>query len=189
MFLDAGFSAIDLAQAGIAETAEEDALECFDTFEDNALAKARYFHARTGRPTVADDSGLEVAVLGGAPGVRSKRWSERPDLSGQLLDDENNRKLLRLLSDRPAGERAARYVCVAAFVDGSRELVRRGTVEGAVTLEPRGCAGFGYDPFFYSHELQQTFGEATRAAKERVSHRGRAFHALLSELRANRSHD
>lgn len=188
MFLEAGFSVVDLAQAGVTETSEEDSLECFDTFEENALAKARYFHERTGRPTVADDSGLEVAVLGGAPGVRSKRWSERPDLSGQRLDDENNRKLLRLLHGRSAGERAARYVCVAAFVDGRREVVRRGTVEGEVTLEPKGCSGFGYDPFFYSRELHQTFGEATRVAKERVSHRGRAFQALLSDLRTASAH-
>jgi len=91
--------------------------------------------------------------------------------------------LLLLLRDRPAGAaRAARYVCAAAFVDGRRELVRRGTVNGEITLEPRGSGGFGYDPYFFSYELRQTFGEGTRAEKELVSHRGRAFHALLADL-------
>ncbi len=185
LFADAGLAVVDLVEAGIPETPDEDELERFETFEENALAKARWFRDVSGLPTVSDDSGLEVLALGGRPGVRSKRWSGRSDLSGQPLDDANNALLLRELSG--ASERRARYVCVAAFVDGSRALVRRGETEGVIVDAPVGSGGFGYDPYFRSDELGRTFGEATRAEKERVSHRGRAFRALLSALREPRS--
>jgi XTP/dITP diphosphohydrolase len=180
LFLAHGIEVIDAATAGVEETPAEDALEAFATFEENALAKARYFHAITGRPTFADDSGLEVDALGGAPGVLSKRWSGRTDLAGQALDDENNRLLLDRLSG--ALDRGARYVCTAAYVDEHCELVTRGTTTGYITDAPRGANGFGYDPYFFSAELGRTFGEATRESKETVSHRGRAFRALLSQL-------
>jgi XTP/dITP diphosphohydrolase len=180
LFETAGIGLITLDDACIAETSAEDALEVFDSFEENALAKARYFHELTGRPTFADDSGIAVDVLGGAPGVRSKRWSGRTDLSDQALDDENNRLLLTRL--RGEMDRRAQYVCAAAFVDGGRRLVERGVVSGRLIDEPRGLHGFGYDPFFLSDELGRTFGEATRAEKEVVSHRGRAFRALLATL-------
>ena len=103
LFEAAGWQVQDLRSAGVAGSAEEEVVEAFDTFAGNAVAKARYFHALTGRTAVADDSGLEVEVLGGAPGVRSKRWSGRVDLSGQALDDANNVKLLAALDgmDRP----------------------------------------------------------------------------------------
>lgn len=175
-----GVAVIDLVEAGIPETATEDDLEAFATFEENALAKARYFHERSGRPTFADDSGLAVRALGGAPGVHSKRWSGRPDLTGQALDDENNRLLLERLRD--ADDRGASYVCAAAYVDADRSLVCRGVVEGRILTETRGDGGFGYDPYFWSEELGQTYAEVDRSAKERVSHRGRAFRALLDEL-------
>ena len=129
---------------------------------------------------MADDSGLEVAALQGAPGVRSKRWSERADLSGQALDDANNAKLLRALEG--VGDRNARYVCVAAYVDGVRELLARGESHGVIIDVARGEQGFGYDPYFLSSELGKTFGESAPAEKERVSHRGRAFRALLQGL-------
>ena len=182
MFASAGFDVVDLAAAGIAETPEEDSLETADTFEENALLKARHFHRVSGMPTVADDSGIAVTALGGAPGVRSKRWSERPDLGGQALDDENNRLLLERL-DR-ASDRSARYVCAAAFCGraGRLELVERGEVEGVITREPRGRGGFGYDPYFESLELRKTFGEVSMEAKARVSHRARAFATLLVRL-------
>jgi XTP/dITP diphosphohydrolase len=180
LFAAHGIDVIDLSAAGVVESAAEDELEVYPTFEENALAKAKYFHARTGRPAFADDSGLEVDALGGAPGVRSKRWSGRTDLTGQALDDENN----RLLLDRLAGEanRAARYVCAAAYVDHGRELVSRGETAGRIIDTPRGEHGFGYDPYFFSVELDRTFGDATREEKEPVSHRGRAFRALLSRV-------
>jgi XTP/dITP diphosphohydrolase len=172
---------IDLDDAGIGIRPAEDDLESFETFEENALAKARYFFSMTGIPTTADDSGLSVDFLGGAPGVRSKRWSGRSDLSGQALDDENNRLLIRSMAN--AGDRRARYVCAAAYVDGNREVVERGEVTGQIVGAPRGVGGFGYDPFFLSDELGRTFGEVSRDEKERVSHRARAFRRLLSRIR------
>jgi len=183
LFAAHGFHAIDLADANVPESAAEDDLEAFDTFEENALAKARYFYRLTRQPTVADDSGIAVVALGGGPGVRSKRWSGRLDLFGQALDDENNRLLLAKLRDvHGADERRASYVCAAAFVDESHEVVRRGEVHGHVIGSPRGASGFGYDPYFFSDELGMTFGEASREAKEIVSHRGRAFRALLDAV-------
>jgi XTP/dITP diphosphohydrolase len=180
LFAARGFTVSDLREAGIPETAEEDALEVYTSFEENALAKGRYFARRSGLAVVADDSGIEVRALGGRPGVRSKRWSERPDLAGQALDDENNRRLLSLLAGET--DRRARYVCAAAFVDGGREVVRRGEVAGVITAEARGANGFGYDPFFLSDELGKTFGEASMSEKEAVSHRARAFIALIDAI-------
>jgi XTP/dITP diphosphohydrolase len=181
LFATRGLTVVDLVDAGVAELHDEEQLEVFPTFEENALAKARYFFARTGRPTVADDSGIAVRALGGRPGVRSKRWSGRTDLSGQALDDENNRLLLEAL--RGASDRHAYYVCAAAYVDGTREIVTRGEVQGAVVDVPRGGGGFGYDPYFAVDELDgRTFGEVSDEEKERVSHRARAFRALLERL-------
>lgn len=180
MFAARGFEVLDLTEAGIVEDPAEDALEVYESFEENALAKGRYFFGLSGVPVVADDSGIEVAALGGQPGVRSKRWSERPDLSGQALDDENNRLLLSRLAG--AADRRARYVCAAAFVSAAGEVVRRGEVTGRITVDPRGVNGFGYDPYFESDELGCTFGEASMAEKARVSHRARAFSALIGAI-------
>ena len=178
MLAHAGIAAINLAGAAIEESKDEDSLESFETFEENALAKARYFARLTGLPTLADDSGLEVFALGGRPGVRSKRFSGRADLRGQALDDENNAMLQRELAGH--SDRVARYVCAAALVmPDSGEMVRRGETAGRILTEPRGEGGFGYDPYFESTELGQTFGELSREAKERISHRGRAVRALL----------
>lgn len=187
LFAARGIGIIDLDDAGIPESPAEDALEAHDTFEANALAKARYFHRVSGRPTLADDSGLVVDALDGMPGVLSKRWSGRLDLGGQALDDENNRLLVERLravvaSGSESCDRRARYVCAAAFVDGAREVVRRGEVAGTIVDEPRGAGGFGYDPHFVADELGRTFGEVTREEKERVSHRARAFRALIDAL-------
>ena len=184
LFAQAGIEVIDLVEAGIAESPDEDALETFETFEENALAKARHFHRLSGRATVADDSGLEVLALGGRPGVRSKRWSGRADLRGQALDDANNAMLLRALDGVP--DRRARYVCVAAYVGEEGERVERGVSEGEIRDEPAaGGQGFGYDPHFWSHELQASFADVSRDEKARVSHRGRAFAALVRALRAS----
>lgn len=178
MFAAAGLPVIDLLEAGVPEDPGEDALEAFDTFEGNALAKARHFHALTGLTTLADDSGLEVEALGGAPGVRSKRWSGRGDLSGQALDDANNQLLLERLRTEP--DRRARYVCVAALVSPGAERFERGEVRGVLLTGPRGDGGFGYDPYFVPEEGDgRTFAELSREEKERLSHRGRAFAALL----------
>lgn len=183
LFAAHGFDAIDLHAAGVSELHAEDDLETAETFEDNALAKARYFHRLSGMPTVADDSGLAVDALGGGPGVLSKRWSGRVDLTGQALDDENNRLLIERLRALDTGcEWGARYVCAAAYVDGEREHVSRGEVRGRIVDVARGEDGFGYDPYFLSDELGRTFGEVSRAEKERVSHRARAFRALFQAL-------
>lgn len=180
-----GLDVLDLDEAGLPERDEEAGLEVYETFEANALAKARHFHRVSGLPTVADDSGLAVDALGGAPGVRSKRWSGREDLSGQALDDENNCLLLERLAGVGASAsdaRRARYICAAAYVNGTRELVCRGEVRGRILDEPRGRGGFGYDPYFFADELDHTFGEVSGAAKAMVSHRARAVRALVREL-------
>ena len=184
LFAESGRSIVSLDEVGLAVERAEDELETAETFEENALRKARYFHVRSGLATVADDSGLVVLAVGGAPGVRSKRWSERPDLGGQALDDANN----ALLQERLTGvaDRRARYVCAAAFSDGSGSFVERGTVEGRITAEARGANGFGYDPYFVSDELGMTFGAASREEKARVSHRARAFTKLLRRIDALR---
>ena len=194
IFAAAGIEVLDLDAAGMPEEREvEDTLECYDSFEENALAKARHFFQRSGgvRPVVADDSGLEVFALGGQPGVHSKRWSARPGLSGVALDAANNEKLLAELAKAEregSGEaavhgRRGRYVCVAAYVDGERERLFRGECEGHILLAPRGAGGFGYDPLFELDGTDRTFAEIDRAAKERVSHRGRAFAQLVTALR------
>lgn len=189
LFARAGMNVTDLETFGLPEEEEEeDALEAFATFEENALAKARYFYEVSGGiPTVADDSGLEVAALGGAPGVHSKRYSKRRDLRGAALDAANNAELQRALSERELGNvpvaRDARFVCAAAYVGLGVEIVRHGEVAGVILREPRGSGGFGYDPYFQSTELGRTLAESDIDAKERVGHRGRAFTALLAALR------
>jgi len=184
LFARAGLDVVDLTQAGVAPSAVEDDLEVADTFEDNALGKARYFAELTRRAVIADDSGLEVAALDGRPGVRSKRWSGRTELAGLALDAANNARLIDEL--RGLTNRDARYVCVAALVDHGGERTFRGTAEGVILEEPRGTEGFGYDPYFFSSELGKTFGEASLVEKEGVSHRGRAFRALIEALRERR---
>jgi XTP/dITP diphosphohydrolase len=185
MFAAAGLDVKSLDDMGIQVAPDEETLENAPTFEGNALAKARHFHGLSGLPTVADDSGLEVAALGGVPGVHSKRWSGRPELSGQELDDENNALLLKRLER--CDDRRARYVCAAAFCDGDVELVERGEVTGLITRAPKGTGGFGYDPYFESNELGRTFGEVSRDEKERVSHRARAFAKLLQRMMSRTS--
>ena len=181
LLAEAGFEPVDLAAAGIPESADEQAVEAFETFEENALAKARHFARLVpGMPVLADDSGLAVVALGGAPGVRSKRWSGRTDLAGRDLDAANNARLLAELAG--AADASAAYVCAAAWVDPAREVVRRGEVRGRIVPDGRGAEGFGYDPYFWSPELGRTFGESTREEKARVSHRARAVRALLAAV-------
>lgn len=188
MFAAAGLEVIDLVAAGVPPSPMEDELEAFDTFEDNALAKARHFHARTGLVAVADDSGLAVDALAGAPGVRSKRWSGRMDLDGEALDAENNRHLLARLAG--VSGRRARYVCVAALTGDGLELTARGEVGGVLTEAPRGSGGFGYDPYFVPEGGGgRTFAELSLEEKARLSHRGRAFAQLLSRFAETRGRD
>ncbi len=172
---------VDLEMLGIPADAREDEIEAFDTFRDNALAKARHFAARSGLPTIADDSGIVVHALGGAPGVRSKRFAGRADLSGQALDDANNTLLLERLAAVPDAERTAHYVCAAACVLPQQgAIVALGTSAGRILRAPAGTGGFGYDPLFLVPEMGCSFGQLDSVAKHAVSHRGRAFRALAA---------
>ena len=152
--------------------------EPYDTFEENALAKARAVVRATGLPAVADDSGLEVDALGGAPGVRSARYA-----GDDATDEANNAKLVQALAGTAEHERTCRYRCVAVFVapDG-RELVASGSCEGRVVLEGRGSLGFGYDPHVIPEDETRTMGEIPLDEKLRFSHRGRAFRSLAAML-------
>ena len=149
------------------------------TFEQNAAIKAQYYGAFTDGYLFADDSGLEVDALGGAPGVNSARYAG-PDAA----DAENNALLLKRLGGTTG--RTARFVCVIALVKNG-VLVRtfRGIVEGRILNSPRGSGGFGYDPLFYYEPLGCTFGEAAIADKMRVSHRAQALEAMFTYLRGN----
>ena len=190
IFSDFGLDVVDLSSLGIPESTVEDELERYDTFEDNALAKTRYFFELSGGlPTFGDDSGMCVDALGGEPGVFSKRWSGRDDLARAELDAANNAKLVarmqRALRENPSGYTdTGRYVSVAAFKDSAGEVLRRGEIEGRVLLAPRGSGGFGYDPYFEAPELGGTFAESSIENTAALSHRARAFRALLSALRA-----
>jgi XTP/dITP diphosphohydrolase len=170
---------------------EEADLERGATFIENAVAKARYFAKRSGLPTLGEDSGLEVDVLNGAPGVHSARYAalygDEESARGIALrgaDVANNQLLLCRLANVPEERRAARYRCVVAFVHtpaAAPQLVEA-TCEGRILAAPRGSDGFGYDPLFFAVDLGVTFAEASLAAKQRVSHRGRAWRALIEVL-------
>jgi XTP/dITP diphosphohydrolase len=175
---------LTLQEAGVTESAAEEGIEVFDTFRENACAKARYFRAITALPVIADDSGIVLDALGGAPGVRSRRFSGRTDLDGAALDRANNALAVERLRSVPTPERSAHYVCAAvvAFTDGVVSTAV-GACTGQFLLEPRGAGGFGYDPHFLIPEIQQTFAEITAVEKHRYSHRARAFRALIPLLR------
>jgi XTP/dITP diphosphohydrolase len=150
-----------------------------ETFEGNALAKARQAAGVSGLAAMADDSGIEVDALGGAPGVRSARYAGEP-----CDDARNNARLVEELRRRGGG-RTARYRCAAAFVDGGREVVRMGSCEGRVLEVGRGTGGFGYDPLFLVDGMGgRTMAEISPEEKNQISHRAKAFRALAAALRA-----
>lgn len=152
--------------------------EPYSTFEENAFAKARVVVHATGLPALADDSGLEVDVLGGRPGVLSARFAGEG-----ATDKENNALLVRELTGLPEEMLTCRYRCVAVFVAPDRsELSAEGSCEGRVVLEPRGTMGFGYDPHVVPEGETRTMAEIPLAEKLRFSHRGIAFHALRAKL-------
>jgi XTP/dITP diphosphohydrolase len=185
---DAGWEVVGLDALGIAltpeeEAVEEEAVEAFDSFEENALAKARFFAERTGMATLADDSGLAVDALGGAPGVRSRRFAAPDAARGERQDEANNRRLLELLADTPDAARTARFVCAAAFArPGGGSVVRSGALEGVIAREPRGGGGFGYDPVVFLPTEGCTVAELPPGRKNELSHRGRAVRALAAAL-------
>jgi XTP/dITP diphosphohydrolase len=166
------------------EEPAEHALEQSDSFLTNARMKAEYFARRSGMATVADDSGLEVFHLLGAPGAQSRRWAGASGTPAEV-DAANNAELLRRLLGAPEAKRRARYRCVLVLVRsaGSVPEAFEGSCGGRILEAPRGTHGFGYDPLFFSDELGKTFGEASDAEKDSVSHRGRAFRALADELK------
>jgi XTP/dITP diphosphohydrolase len=148
--------------------------ETGQTYLENAQLKARAVATSLGVPAVADDSGIEVDALGGAPGPRSARYAGE-----EATDEENLRMLIRAVAGVPAAGRTARYRCVAglAWPDG-REVWAEGTCEGSLVSKPRGDGGFGYDPIFVPAGWDETMAELSPEEKDRISHRGRAFRAL-----------
>lgn len=159
------------------------------TFEDNALIKARTVAQLTGHISIADDSGLEVDALDGAPGVYSARYGDDwHALDGESRDERNIRKLLLTLSKLPDAPRSARFVCCMAAVKpdflGGGELVVQGFWEGSILADPRGTNGFGYDPVFFDTELGKSAAELSGAEKNARSHRGKAMRELLSRWQA-----
>lgn len=185
LFAALGVEVDTLLDAGLEERAEEEALEVFETFAENALAKARYFHARSGgRLVLAEDSGLCVGALAGAPGVLSKRWAADAGGVGQSGDAANLRRLLRELDG--VADRTAWFACAACLVwsEGSGlaiapvGLIAEGKSVGRILEAPEGTGGFGYDPVFWSDELGACFAGVDRARKASVSHRSRAVRGV-----------
>ncbi len=171
----AGMEVVPQSAFGISPAAETAA-----TFVENALLKARHAAAGSGLPAIADDSGLVVDALDGAPGVFSARYAG-PDAN----DADNNRKLLAELADVPPGRRTARFVCLLVLVRHPRDplpVLCQGTWEGTVLETPRGEAGFGYDPLFLPAGSGHSAAEMTPAKKNQSSHRARAFACLMERL-------
>jgi XTP/dITP diphosphohydrolase len=163
---------------GLSDQTIPDAEETGTTFQENAILKARYYCQHTGEYCLADDSGLEVDALDGAPGVYSARYAGE-----QASDEENNQKLLSALTGIPMQRRTARFRSVLALAgpDGSLMLAE-GVCEGIVLFEARGTGGFGYDPLFLMPDQRKTLAEMTLAEKNLVSHRGNALRAFKQQL-------
>ena len=155
---------------------EEELPETGDTLKANAVQKARWVHDRCGLPCIADDTGLEVDALRGAPGVHSARYAG---------DDRDARANMRKLLDSLEGrnDRTARFRTVIAFLKDGREHLFQGVVEGRILVAPRGTGGFGYDPLFAPEGEERSFAEMTTEEKNRISHRAQATAALLAHLR------
>jgi non-canonical purine NTP pyrophosphatase (RdgB/HAM1 family) len=165
--------------ARVPDEPEEDGL----TFEDNARLKARYYARELEMTCVAEDSGIEVDALGGAPGIYSARYAGAAG-TREDRDRANNQKLLGALAQVPPGQRQARFVCVASVADVSGKILAeaRGTFDGVIAAEPRGRNGFGYDPLLYVDERGCTSAELTPEEKHARSHRGKAFRQLAAQL-------
>jgi XTP/dITP diphosphohydrolase len=169
---------LTLDDAGVDESPAEEGIEQYDTFLANAHAKAAYFREMTGRAVIADDSGICVDALAGAPGVHSRRYAREP-LTGRAQDQANNRRLLRELRDVPAARRTAHYACAAVYhSNDGRRISALGTCSGFILDAPRGVHGFGYDPLFLDPASGLSFAEIDPSRKNLLSHRSRAFRAL-----------
>jgi XTP/dITP diphosphohydrolase len=178
---DAGLNVVGLDQLQSYEASETVDVETGSTFAENALLKARHYHRLSGLVTIADDSGLEVDALGGAPGIYSARYAG-PEAS----DRDRVEKLLGELSAMGPSERGARFVCAAALVWETGERVFEDEARGRLLTGARGEGGFGYDPIFYYEPLGKTFAELTEEEKAIVGHRGRAFRHLTRWLSESR---
>lgn len=155
-----------------------EAVEDGTSFLENALLKARHYSQYTGKACLADDSGLEVDALQGAPGIYSARFAGET-----ASDDDNNRKLLAELLDVETKGRTARFRCVLAFVDHDETvLTTDGVCSGIITTEAQGLGGFGYDCLFYVPELKKTMAELSKTEKNAISHRGRALENMAIQL-------
>lgn len=156
-----------------------DAVEDGTTFEDNAKIKARFYMEETKTACLADDSGLEVEALGGAPGVHSARFA-----GGHASDEANNEKLLAEIARKGLNSSPAAYRCVLAFVDtNGATLTAEGSCNGVIRPKAKGSGGFGYDPYFYIEE-NKTMAELTLAEKDAISHRGKALREMAAQLSA-----
>jgi len=176
----AGLRIVPQGELGVPETDEP-----YATFVENALHKARHAARHTGLPALADDSGLCVDALHGAPGVLSARYAA--SIGGERSDAANNRRLIQELAGNP--QRTAMYVAVLVYVrhaDDPRPLIAEGTWRGKIVDAPRGAHGFGYDPHVFLPTLGKTAAELSPAQKNRVSHRARALRALLKSLQTER---
>lgn len=180
------FAGTDIAIYPQSQFDVPEAIEDGLSFIENAIIKARNAAHYTNMPAIADDSGLEVDALNGAPGIYSARFSE--DVNGVRCSDEtNNNKLLGLLADTPEAERTARFVCALAFMRHEKDptpVVCVARWQGVILSEPRGENGFGYDPVFYLPEFSCASAELEKNIKNRVSHRGQALQLLLQQLTA-----
>lgn len=178
----AALAELDLELVPQAEFQVTEAEETGLTFVENAILKARNACQQTGLPAIADDSGVEVDALRGAPGVYSARYA------GPNADDAaNNARLLQELAETPEAQRSARYQCVMVYLRHAEDptpIIAQAAWEGVILREPRGEGGFGYDPLFWLPEPQQTAAEMDLATKNRLSHRGQALRQLLAALRA-----
>ena len=176
--LGSGFEIITQSEAGAADI---EVIEDGDTFEANAIKKAEEICAATGKPTIADDSGLCVDLLDGAPGVYTARYAGE-----NATDAENIEKLLSALGDTPLNERSAKFVCVIALARPNEETVTfRGECSGFISLSPRGKGGFGYDPVFYVSSYDRTMSELEPQIKNAISHRSNALKKFVCWARKN----
>lgn len=157
-----------------------DAIENGLSFVENALIKARHASRLTGLPAIADDSGLEVDRLNGAPGIYSSRFSGE-----NATDEKNNQRLLSLLNDTPESERTARFQCVLVYMrhpEDPTPIICQGSWEGLISPAPKGKNGFGYDPIFFVPEFGCTSAQLEKTEKNKISHRGKAMAQLLEKL-------
>jgi XTP/dITP diphosphohydrolase len=179
MLKDVGVSLLSLADFPLLPEIPEEG----ETFADNAAFKAQEVARLTGLPALADDSGLEVAALGGRPGVHSARYAGDRTAPLAPTDEDNWRKLLDEMQEVPDWARQARFVCEIALAwPGGRLIRTRGECPGEIAREPRGASGFGYDPVFWLPEYGATMAEVGLAVKNRISHRAKALAALKEIL-------